>query len=96
MKDMASKKNKKPASYVSVIHNELKAIPRVGAFAVGGSVLLKRLPSLVHLIVQGVDAPINLPLRRDPSTLQLLSIAKQAPFGKGKDTVVDTSVRRAW
>jgi hypothetical protein len=44
--------------------------------------------------VAGVG-PIALPLL-PVQTHQLIAIAKQAPYGQGEATLVDTQVRRTW
>lgn len=71
----------------------LDAIKSAGSFAsflrtkadlIGGS----------EIIVDGVGK-INIPLQEDQAR-QIIEKARQAPFGRGSDTVVDTSVRNTW
>ncbi|KAK3400751.1 hypothetical protein B0T20DRAFT_152426 [Sordaria brevicollis] len=49
-------------------------------------------PAGLH--VDGIG-PISMPLH-ETQARQLISKARQAPFGKGSETVVDTSVRNTW
>ena len=44
-----------------------------------------------------VDAggPISLPLQ-DVDARRIIAASHQAPFGKGSETIIDTSVRRTW
>lgn len=41
------------------------------------------------------NGPLHLPLN-DADAKRLIAASHQAPFGKGKHTVVDTNVRRTW
>lgn len=68
----------------------LKKIDRPGTFCASG-----RLPATVPgLEVTGVG-PVALPLdKRQAAALK--KCAHQAPYGKGTQTLVDTSVRRVW
>jgi len=50
------------------------------------------LPSYPGLLVEGMDGQLSLPLHKTQATL-LASQAEQAPYGKGTETVLDTSVR---
>ncbi|MGB7414552.1 MAG: 2OG-Fe(II) oxygenase [Thermosynechococcaceae cyanobacterium] len=47
-----------------------------------------------HLEVEGVG-PIALPLLPAQAE-QLVSVAEQAPYGRGEDTIIDPAVRRTW
>lgn len=48
----------------------------------------------LHMTVNGVGS-IDFPLREEQAK-QIIEKSKQASFGRGKDTVVDTSVRNTW
>jgi hypothetical protein len=68
----------------------LQSIDRPGSFCVQGS---------VPAVVPGLDVaglgPVGMPLT-DAQAKQLKKLCVQAPYGKGEETVVDTSVRRVW
>lgn len=64
----------------------------LSTFSVGGEIEGPCGVPAVH--VDGVGR-IAYPLCKE-QTVTLLSVANQAPFGKGKETVVDVEVRRAW
>lgn len=51
-------------------------------------------PPPAGLFVTGVG-DITLPLQ-EPKARQLIERARQAPYGKGTETIVDTSVRNTW
>jgi hypothetical protein len=68
----------------------LKAIDRPGTFCTSGGG-----PSpLPGLEVAGVG-PVGLPLT-SAQVPELIKRCRQAPYGKGEKTIVDTSVRRVW
>jgi hypothetical protein len=68
----------------------LSKIDRPGTFCVNGSV-----PAVLPgLEVEGLG-PIGLPLTAKQAK-ELKKRCDQAPYGKGEETVVDTSVRRVW
>lgn len=46
------------------------------------------------LVVKNVG-PVYLPLREDQAK-QIIATARQAPYGNGSETIVDTSVRNTW
>ena len=68
----------------------LETVVRPGDFVTSGSFEL--LPPSIE--VEGVG-PIALPLLPDQAR-QLVAVAEQAPYGKGPETRLDTSVRRTW
>ncbi|KAM0324713.1 hypothetical protein ACHAPQ_008270 [Fusarium lateritium] len=73
----------------------LQAIENVrysGTFAFNAE--LKALPRDVGISVEGVGA-ISLPLG-ESCARKIISKARQAPYGKGSDTIVDTAVRNTW
>src|SRR4051794_28508713 len=68
----------------------LKKIDRPGTFCTSGSA-----PAVLPgLEVEGVG-PIGLPLTAKQAE-ELKARCEQAPYGKGEETLVDTSVRRVW
>jgi hypothetical protein len=68
----------------------LKKIDRPGLFCVSGSV-----PAVLPgLEVDGLGS-IGLPLSASQAN-ELKALCQQAPYGKGEQTLVDTSVRRVW
>lgn len=73
----------------------LKAIENIrssGTFAFNAE--LKGLPHDLGISVDGVDV-ISLPLSKS-NARHIISKARQAPYGKGRDTIVDTAVRNTW
>jgi len=50
------------------------------------------LPTYPGLLVEGIDGQLSLPLHKTQAKL-LASQAEQAPYGKGMETILDTSVR---
>jgi hypothetical protein len=68
----------------------LERIDRPGSFCVSGSAAVV----LPGLEVAGLG-PIGLPLTPEQAEA-LKQHCEQAPYGKGEETVVDTSVRRVW
>jgi len=78
-------------TYISSIVQSLKSVERPGYFACGGKALLP-LPALQ---VEGVPGFIGLPLSGDQATA-IIEKCSQAPYGRGEETIVDTSVRNTW
>jgi predicted 2-oxoglutarate/Fe(II)-dependent dioxygenase YbiX len=68
----------------------LEKIDRPGTFCTSGPLP----PTLPGLEVVGVG-PVALPLAKRQATA-LKRLARQAPYGKGTRTLVDTGVRRVW
>ncbi|OWK36220.1 2OG-Fe(II) oxygenase [Fimbriiglobus ruber] len=68
----------------------LKAVDRPGSFAAAGSGPAP-LPGLEVADFGLVGLPLN-----DAQAKQLKKVCRQAPYGKGEETLVDTSVRRVW
>ena len=68
----------------------LRAIDRPGSFCVDGS---------ARAVLPGLEvaelAPIGLPLSEKQAN-ELKKHCEQAPYGKGEETLIDTSVRRVW
>jgi len=68
----------------------LGKIDRPGSFCASGTAS----PVLPGLEVQGV-AEVGLPLSKSQAA-ELKRVCRQAPYGKGEQTLVDTDVRRVW
>lgn len=68
----------------------LEQIDRPGSFCVSGSAPVV----LPGLEVEGLG-PVGLPLTAGQAN-ELKGLCEQAPYGKGEETIVDTSVRRVW
>lgn len=66
-------------------------IHSLGSFATSGSVPHAVNPGLTINGLGGIGLPLS---TRD--ALELSTIAHQAAFGKGTETIVDTSIRRTW
>ncbi len=78
--------------YFSSIVDSLKSVKRPGFFATGG-VHLMSLPSISLNITP--DNILGLPLGSCQEKL-IIASSTQAPFGRGEETIVDTSVRCTW
>ena len=78
--------------YFNSIFHTLQSVKRPGKFATGGICDMPQ-PSLS--VVGMTDAVLGLPLCEAQAN-SLLSICTQAPYGKGTETIVDTSVRCTW
>jgi hypothetical protein len=72
----------------------LNEIKTKGSFAAIGDLNSPDFADSLGLHVAGVG-DINLPLQEEQAR-QLIAQCRQAPFGKGSDTIVDTSVRNTW
>ena len=72
------------------ILESLAGIDRPVSFCASGTLPLV----LPGLEVNGIG-PIGLPLN-ESAALELIGCCRQAPYGKGTKTVVDTNVRRVW
>ena len=79
-------------SYFKSITNTLKSVKRPGTFATGG---VCQMP-FPGLLVNGVsESVLGLPLGTN-EVKGIIDIATRAPYGRGEETIVDTSVRRTW
>ncbi|KAE8218728.1 hypothetical protein CF319_g7448 [Tilletia indica] len=65
----------------------------MGEYSFGGHAYF--LPSLPGLFIEGVGK-IALPLVDEELAEKIIKVCEQAPFGRGSDTLVDTSVRNSW
>ena len=79
-------------SYYDNIVATLKSVVRPGFYATGGQCSLP-LPSLS--INTAPEVILGLPLS-DGQAKAIIDCATQAPFGRGEQTIVDTSIRRTW
>ena len=73
-----------------VLINALAAVNRPGDFCTAGDLPL----TMPGLVVEGLGT-LRLPLGRTQAR-KLFSCCRQAPYGKGTQTLVDTAVRRVW
>jgi len=79
----------KEKPYYQAIVDSLKSVKRPGFYTTGGEISMP-LPSLS---VGG--STLGLPLCTAQAR-ELIEVASRAPFGKGEETIVDTSVRCTW
>ena len=87
----ASEDDCQKAPYFQDIVATLQSVKRPGSFAAGGTVQLP-FPALQ---ISGISEKIGLPI----NSLQVGKVVEKcsrAPFGRGEDTIVDTSVRNTW
>ncbi len=68
----------------------LQEIDRPGSFCASGSA-----PAVLPGLQVAGLGPVALPLT-DEQAKELMKRCEQAPYGKGEETLVDTSVRRVW
>lgn len=78
------------SSIASDIAELLETVTRPGDFCTSGTVELLA-PSLTIDGIGQISLPL-LPVQAE----QIAAAAEQAPYGRGQDTLVDTSVRRTW
>jgi hypothetical protein len=90
LKGVFMAKAKKEPRIHSKLLEALAGVDRPGAFCTWGD----RPLTMPGLEVQGLG-PVALPLTKTQAR-ELTRFCRQAPFGKGTETVVDTSVRRSW
>jgi len=79
----------KEKPYYQTVVDTLKSVKRPGFFTAGGVVSLP-LPSLS---IGG--SILGLPLC-EAQAKKLIEISSRAPFGRGEETIIDTSVRCTW
>jgi hypothetical protein len=87
----ASEDDYQKAPYFQDIVATLQSVKRPGSFAAGGNVQF----SFPALQISGFSEKIGLPI----NSLQVGKVVEKcsrAPFGRGEDTIVDTSVRNTW
>ena len=78
--------------YFSSIARLLKSVETPGSYATGGKCSMP-LPSLT--LKNEPDSILGLPLG-DSQVQSIIKSSTQAPFGRGEETIVDTSVRNTW
>ena len=78
--------------YYSAIVDTLKSVERPGLYATGGECPMP-LPSLS--INSTPEVILGLPLSKS-QVKAIIDAATRAPFGRGEETIVDTSVRNTW
>ena len=79
-----------PIAIASALLDALTKIDRPHDFCISGDLPM----TMPGLEVDGLG-PVGLPLNPTQAKL-LIKCCRQAPFGKGADTIVDTDVRRVW
>ena len=77
--------------YISTLVECLQSVENPGDFACGGSVSLP----LPALRVDGVDGLVGLPMCSSQARA-IIEQCSQAPFGRGEETIIDTTVRNTW
>ena len=77
--------------YIRSIVHTLNSVTRPGSFANGGAFQLP-LPALK---INGVDGVVGIPAN-DAQAKAIIAVCSQAPYGRGEETIVDTSVRNTW
>ena len=78
--------------YYQSIVDTLKSVKRPGLYAAGGEFIMP-LPAIK--LFGEPDIVLGLPLC-EAQAKQLIELASRAPFGRGEQTIVDTSVRSTW
>ena len=78
--------------YYQSIIDTLKSVKRPGLYAAGGETAMP-LPAIT--LAEEPDAVLGLPLC-EAQAKHLIELASRAPFGRGEQTIVDTSVRCTW
>ena len=79
------------AAYFQDIVATLNSVKRPGSFAAGGAIQLP-IPALQ---VTGMAEKIGMPIN-SMQVEKVVEKCSRAPFGRGEDTIVDTSVRCTW
>jgi hypothetical protein len=79
---------------ITNIGDALDEIEAAGTFASYAQLKLSNLGDTLGLFVHGVG-DIGVPLQEEQAR-QLIAQSRQAPYGKGSETIVDTSVRNTW
>ena len=77
--------------YIRSIVKSLNSVTRPGSFANGGAFQLP-LPALK---INGVEGVVGLPAS-DAQAKAIMAVCSQASYGRGEETIVDTSVRNTW
>lgn len=77
--------------YFQEILNALRSVKRPGYFATGGPAQLP-FPALE---IDGIPGKIGLPVTEHLAK-KIIDKCSRAPFGRGEETILDTSVRCTW
>ena len=78
--------------YYQSIVDALKSVKRPGLYAAGGEIFM---PSPAISLAEEPDIVLGLPLS-EVQAKHLIELASRAPFGRGEQTIIDTSVRCTW
>jgi len=78
--------------YYKSLVKSLKSVDRPGKYAGGGKISMP-LPGIS--LTSQPDSVLGLPLC-ECHVKKLVEVASRAPFGRGTETIVDTSVRCTW
>ena len=78
--------------YYQSIVDTLKSVKRPGLYAAGGEIFMP-LPAIS--LAEEPDIVLGLPLC-EAQAKHLIELSSRAPFGRGEQTIVDTSVRCTW
>ena len=78
--------------YYQTIVDTLKSVKRPGLYAAGGEIFMP-LPAIK--LAEEPDTILGLPLC-EAQAKHLIELASRAPFGRGEQTIVDTSVCCTW
>lgn len=78
------------ATSISALQGHLSAVGAASRYCADG--LLP--PQLPGLTVEGIG-DIGIPVPAETAQ-RLIAVAEQAPYGRGEETIVDTSVRQVW
>ena len=78
--------------YYKSIVDTLKSVKNPGLYAAGGKATMP-LPAIT--LAGEADTVLGLPLCESQAK-HLIELASKAPFGRGEQTIVDTSVRSTW
>ena len=81
---------KAPRTMYDTLLEAVGAVDRPGTFCTSSDLALV----MPGLQVDGLGA-VRLPLGKTQGR-QLIKLCRQAPYGKGTETLVDTDVRRVW
>ena len=79
-------------AYFRFIADSLKSVKRPGLYAAGGKIDMP-LPGIS--LAGEPDTILGLPLG-EAQAKRLIELASRAPYGRGEETIVDTSVRCTW
>lgn len=77
--------------YFQTLLKALQSVKTIGSFAVGGSI---KMP-MPALYVHGIEDQIGLPVG-STTAKSIIEKCTRAPYGRGKQTIVDTAVRCSW